>query len=71
MKLKDWRHANELTMSQAAQRLGVSQATISRLEGGKQRPDWPTMEAIAAITNGAVTPNDFGNVELVSPEATS
>lgn len=59
MTLTEWRTQERLTMQQAADRLGISQPTISRLEGGKQRPDWDTLELLREKTSGAVTPNDF------------
>ena len=46
-------------MEQAAELLGLHQSNISRIESGKQRPDWPTMEKYRIASEGAVTPNDF------------
>lgn len=59
MTLTEWRERENLTMQQAADRLGLSQPSISRLESGKQRPDWGTLETLREKTGGAVTPNDF------------
>lgn len=59
MTLTEWRAQEKLTMQQAADLLGLSQPSISRLESGKQRPDWDTLELLREKTAGAVTPNDF------------
>lgn len=59
MKLKDWRKGRKLTMEAAGEILGLSQASLSRIEAGKQWPDRPTMERIQTATDGAVAPNDF------------
>lgn len=61
MNLTEWRKQNDLTMTEAAKRLGVSQATISRLESGKHWPDRATIQKIIKRTKGGVTPNDFIN----------
>jgi transcriptional regulator with XRE-family HTH domain len=59
MTLTEWRSKEGLTMTQAAELLGLTQPTISRIEAGKQWPDKDTMTAIIERTGGAVTPNDF------------
>jgi transcriptional regulator with XRE-family HTH domain len=58
-KLRACRRAKGLTAIQVSAVLGISQPTISRIETGKQRPDWKTMDKIIAFTDGVVTPNDF------------
>lgn len=59
MKLSEWRKKHDLTMVQAAERLGLSQASISRIEAGEQWPDRKTVEKIMAATDGEVGPNDL------------
>ncbi len=59
MKLDEWLKTNNLTAAAFAAMSGLSQATISRTINGKRRPDWSTLDAITAATDGAVTPNDF------------
>lgn len=59
MTLTEWRKAKNLTMTGAADVLGISQSSISRAEAGKQWPDKETLELIFQRTGGAVTPNDF------------
>ena len=59
MKLRDWRKLRGLTTTEAAQLLGLSQPTISRIERGQSWPNRVTMERIAVVTENAVTANDF------------
>lgn len=59
MTLNEWRALKGLTMQKAGAVLGISQPTISRLESGKQKPDWRTLGLLMERTDGAVTPNDF------------
>lgn len=57
--LRDYRHAHRLTSCAVAQMVGVSQPTISRIERGRQTPSLRLAAKLAAVTNGAVTPDDF------------
>lgn len=59
MKLAAYLREQGLTLEQFAQKIGRTAASVSRLQNGKQRPDWDTMEAIRRETGGLVTPNDF------------
>lgn len=59
MKLRDYRKSQNLTLDELAARIGRSAATVSRIERGKNQPDWATLDAIERATEGAVTPNDF------------
>lgn len=45
--IAEWRRHRHLTQAQLAQRLDVSEATISRLENGKQPYSQPLLEALA------------------------
>lgn len=42
-KLREGRERAELSQREAAERLGVSQATLSRFESGETQPDFPTL----------------------------
>lgn len=42
-----------------ARRLGVSEATVSRLRRNKQAPSFALVARIRAATNGAVSADDF------------
>lgn len=54
-------HLSESGESNAAfgVRVGVSEATISRLRNGKQSPSLALIRRIAEATGGVVTANDF------------
>lgn len=52
--LHGWRTGRELTQKQAAELLGVSQASLSDYERGVKSPDVDRALRIAEITGGAV-----------------
>ena len=62
MTLKDWLNHKDVTASDFAKKIGRSAPTVSRILRGINKPDWETMLAIEAATEGAVTPNDFREV---------
>ena len=57
--LRAWRKRRSLTLEDFAAQIGVSSASLSRIERGAQWPARPVAERIAAETGGEVTPNDF------------
>ena len=59
MKLYDYRKREGLTLLQIADRLGVTEATVSRYESGDRRPGWNTLPKIVEATKGEVMPSDF------------
>lgn len=59
MKLRDWRLAKGLSMEQLGELIGLTQSSVSRIENGKNRPEWGTLDRIVEVTDGQVTPNDF------------
>ena len=59
MKLIDYLKSNGMTAREFAFVINRSEATVSRILHGRNRPDWETLDAILHHTNGAVTPNDF------------
>ncbi len=59
MKLKSWRREKDLTQGDIADAIGCSQAAVSDWERGASVPEPDKMRAIHALTEGAVTPNDF------------
>ena len=48
------RHAG-LTQAELAERMGTTQSTIARLEGGKSKPSTTTLEKIASATGTELT----------------
>lgn len=59
MNLKEWRKEAKLKMAEAADKLGISQPTISRIENGEQFPGPETIELLVTNTGGAVTADDL------------
>lgn len=55
--LGEWLHAHRLTASTFAEKVGTTEATISRICSGKQLPRREIMLAIWRATGGAVTAN--------------
>lgn len=67
VKLDDYLKDAKLTNAAFAERLAVSEATISRLRNGKQAPSWDLIQRIVAETSGKITPNDFLSPEYAAP----
>lgn len=57
--LKSFRTRNDLSLDALAERIGVSKATLSRLENKKQDASSDLLRRISEATNGEVTPNDI------------
>lgn len=53
-KLRSYLEANSLSQAAFAVRVGLNQATISKLCAGSMRPSLETAARIAAATDGAV-----------------
>lgn len=62
MKLSAWLDANNLSHKDFGDRIGKSQAAVSRYAAGERMPNEEALISIFRETNGEVTPNDF--VEL-------
>lgn len=58
MKLLDWRKAQNITQTEAAEKIGVTPVSFGRYEGGRV-PEPQTLQKIIEVTGGAVTANDF------------
>lgn len=69
MKLREWRQAQGLSMEQLGDLIGLTQSSVSRIENGKNRPEWGTLDRIVQVTDGAVTPNDFADLPTPADEA--
>jgi transcriptional regulator with XRE-family HTH domain len=59
MDLQQWRESKGLNQAEAAKRLDLSQATVSRIENGEQFPPPETIEALSKKTGGAITAADL------------
>lgn len=58
-KLNAYIEATGISGVELANRLGTSEATVSRLRKGLQKPSLALLERLAWATKGLVTPNDF------------
>jgi transcriptional regulator with XRE-family HTH domain len=58
-KLREYRKAQKITIADMAPLLGVSTASLSRIENGSQWPDRDFFERLPEVTCGHVTANDF------------
>lgn len=58
MELSAWRRDNGWTLAELGDRLGVSEASVSRYERGRI-PEPDVMRRIVDLSGGRVTPNDF------------
>lgn len=63
MHLADYMKVNRLSDQEMALRIGCSRPTVSRLRRKLLRPEWATILKIEAETGGAVTANDFVELE--------
>jgi len=63
--MRRWRVSANLTQGQAADLVGVSQATLSRLESGRQFPDRATARAF--VEAGVFTAEQLGLAAVARP----
>jgi len=59
MTLSQWLAANEITRSDFASRIGVSQSFVSMLCSGAKKPSLQTLADIQRVTKGEVALEDF------------
>lgn len=59
MKLADWLKENGVKRREFAARIGVSNGRVTQLCEEAAWPSRSVAERIAAVTGGAVTPDDF------------
>lgn len=64
MHLSDYMAKKQLSDDQVALAIGRSRVTVSRIRRRKVRPDWSTINALAAFTDGLVTADDFSLLEV-------
>lgn len=66
MTLAQYLHSENLTQAEFARRLGVNQATVSKLASGERRStSIETARRIAAVTGGAVPITAWPNLAAV------
>lgn len=63
MKLEDYLTKNEISRAQFAEKIGVTEASLSRYLTGDRFPRERILKLIFEATNGAVTPSDFWEQE--------
>ncbi len=63
MRLKEWLTNNDVSIKEFALRLDVKYETVRRYVEGERIPNRESMRQIMALTNWAVTANDFFRVE--------
>lgn len=61
--LQDFRESAGLSRLEFAKRLGVTEVTVWRWELGHRTPRGKIMEEIRRETGGAITANDFMQIE--------
>jgi transcriptional regulator with XRE-family HTH domain len=59
-KLSRWAEKNGLRPHELSRLLGLERQHLWRIMTSRNRPGWPTLLKIMQLTNGQVTPNDFG-----------
>lgn len=62
MQLKEYLLRNKIGVSEMAEKTGFSQSACSMWAANQRIPSKENMQKIFAYTNGAVTPNDFFNI---------
>jgi transcriptional regulator with XRE-family HTH domain len=65
--LRSFRTRQAITLEAAATQIGVSSATLSRIENAKQLPSSDLLRRIAEWSKGEVTPNDILGISALTP----
>jgi hypothetical protein len=63
MKLADWLEAHSITDARFGEMIGAARQAVHRYRAGGRVPDKVMMSRIVKVTGGAVSPNDFYEVE--------
>lgn len=59
MTLAQFMELSGFSDNDVATTINVNRSTVNRIRRARQRPDWPTLDALYRWTKGAVAPNDF------------
>jgi anhydro-N-acetylmuramic acid kinase len=68
MKLRTFRALTKMTQQQLAQQLGISELSVIKYEQGDTTPSREQMLKIYRLSSGAVTPNDFYDLDSIEIE---
>ena len=63
MHLSDYMTKRKLDDAAVADAIKVTRVTISRIRRRKVRPDWPTISKLKSWSKGAITADDFQQLE--------
>lgn len=63
MHLSAYMDLHGLSDDQVAEAIRRSRPTVSRIRRQKTRPDWDTIEALKTWSDGAITADDFAEVQ--------
>ena len=66
MKLATYLDANDLTLAEFGERIGVSFQAVARYAAGERIPRRDVMLRIASVTKGLVQPNDFFSTKMAA-----
>lgn len=66
MKLETYLSANKISDAKFAEMIGVDRSSVSRMRSKGQIPSKDAILAIARVTGGEVTANDFFGIASVS-----
>lgn len=58
-----YRKARKLSIDDVVRETGLSKASISRIERGKQQPSADSLRRLCQFTAGLLRPNDFFDVD--------
>lgn len=71
MHLSDYMAARGLDDDAVAAALGRTRATVSRIRRRKVRPEWDTIELMKSWSDGAITADDFAQLETIAEPVSS
>jgi transcriptional regulator with XRE-family HTH domain len=63
MHLSDYMNKRKLDDAAVADAINVTRVTISRIRRRKVRPDWGTIDKLKSWSKGAITADDFQQLE--------
>lgn len=70
MTLPSWLALAGVSRVEFAKMIGVKRRSVDRYVNAERFPPYPILKRIAWVTNMAVTPNDFCNLDALHKDAT-